>query len=207
VKHWIDKRTGKPKIIYQLCADTGSDTKYYAQNGYDVRLIGSKIGIENVHGHSNVYGIVANPVCTHFSIARTHLAKIPRSFQEGMKLVKECLRFIWECQYNPPGITIQSNLKFWVIENPATGALKNFLGKPAFEYCPSEYGADYTKRTALWGMFIPPPKEILRTQLTKGKSVKDLNAYIKGNRNLKEAMEKRSECYDGFAKLFYYANP
>lgn len=39
----VDPRTGKPKIILQLCADTGSDTKPYKDAYYDVRLVGAKI--------------------------------------------------------------------------------------------------------------------------------------------------------------------
>src|SRR3990167_8280683 len=142
----------KDKIIYHLCADEGSDSISYQENGYDVRLIGKKIGIENAHPEGNVYGVIANPPCTHFSIART-IAKTPRDLQEGMRLVKECLRFIWECQYNTPLDRRVGCLKFWIIENPATGMLKYFLGKPNYIYSPNEFGAEYTKRTALWGWF------------------------------------------------------
>jgi len=36
------------KVILHLCADTGSDTKPYQDDpAYDVRLIGSDIGVEN----------------------------------------------------------------------------------------------------------------------------------------------------------------
>jgi site-specific DNA-cytosine methylase len=93
----------RDKIILHLCADIGSDTTFYQQNDYDVRLVGRNIGIENYHPPNNVYGIIANPPCTHFSIART-VGKIPRDLQEGMKLVKECLRVIWECQYKILGL-------------------------------------------------------------------------------------------------------
>jgi hypothetical protein len=203
VKQWIDERTGKPKIIYHLCADTGSDTKYYAQNGYDVRLVGSKIGVENVHGHENVYGIIANPVCTEFSIAMTTR---PRDLEKGMFLVKECLRFIWECQYFTPSNERKGCLKFWSIENPATGLLRYFLGKPAYEYCPSEFGANYSKRTALWGIFIPPPKDVLVCSLPSNASLCNKRKTI-AILNKSQGMEKNSVCYDGFAKLFYYANP
>jgi len=153
----IDSRTGKPKIILQLCADTGSDTIYYAKNGYDVRLIGSKIGVENYNPPDNVYGIVANPVCRDFSIALCKTAKDPRNLRRGLILVRECQRVIWECQAQAKNI--ESVLKFWVIENPSTGALKNFLGKPTYEYCPSEFGANFTKKTALFGIFNAPPSQ------------------------------------------------
>ena len=69
----------KDKIILHLCADVGSDSIYYQRNGYDVRCVGRKIGVENYHPPKGVYGIIANPPCTHFSIART-CAKTPRDW-------------------------------------------------------------------------------------------------------------------------------
>ena len=44
-------------------------------------------------GTDDVYGILAAPVCTHFSLARTR-AKTPRDFREAMKLVIACLEII-----------------------------------------------------------------------------------------------------------------
>ena len=56
------------KIILHLCADIGSDTKKYKDAGYKVICIGKEYGVENLRiketGLSNVYGIIANPVCT-----------------------------------------------------------------------------------------------------------------------------------------------
>lgn len=59
----------KEKIILHLCADTGSDSKPYQDAGYTVIKVGSDIGVENFQPPANVYGIIANPVCTEFSIA------------------------------------------------------------------------------------------------------------------------------------------
>lgn len=186
------------KIILHLCAEDGSDSIYYKKNGYDVRLITKEIGVENYQPPKNVYGIIANPPCTHFSIART-TAKTPRDLTEGMRLVKECLRIIWECninQYNSE-TGYKMPLKFWMIENPTTGFLKWFLGKPAYEYCPSEFGAPHTKRTALWGNFNHPIKPIFRNPQNTTDLVSKLTSG--GSR-------KRSECYPEFAKHFYYNN-
>ena len=59
------------KIILHLCADIGSDTRYYQlDNNYEVIKIGKDIGVENYNPPDNVYGIIANPVCTEFSIAK-----------------------------------------------------------------------------------------------------------------------------------------
>lgn len=43
------KNPNADKIILHLCADIGSDSKPYKDAGYDVRLIGSQIGVENYH--------------------------------------------------------------------------------------------------------------------------------------------------------------
>lgn len=133
------------KTILQLCADTGSDTKPYKDNGYNVILIGKEIGVENYHPPAGVYGIIANPVCTEFSIARS--GGKARNPEEGMKLVRECVRIIEEAEPH-----------FWAIENPATGALKNFLGEPDYEYQPWWFGSPWTKKTALWGRFNKPER-------------------------------------------------
>lgn len=197
------------KIILHLCADMGSDSIDYQKNSYDVRLIGSKIGVENYHPPDNVYGIIANPPCTHFSIART-VAKTPRDLREGLRLVRECLRIIWECQFKTPLDKRVCPLKFWVIENPATGMLKYFLGKPNYVYNPHEFGADFTKKTALWGWFNPPKKPFWYNDLPKGSSVKDkmsITKYIGTPREKREQqMHDRSKCYEGFAKAFFEAN-
>ena len=157
-KEKIGEMKNSEKIILHLCASKfGSDSLDYVDAGYDVRLITKDIGVENYHPPENVYGIIANPPCTMFSIARTR-AKTPRDLEEGMRLVKECLRIIWEAQYKLKGNTYKTDLKFWMLENPETGMLKYFLGKPAFKYQPYEFGEDRSKRTALWGNFNEPKK-------------------------------------------------
>jgi len=134
------------KIILHLCADTGSDSWPYRQNGYEVILVGKDIGVENYHPPQGVYGIFANPVCTEFSTARSNgKARDP---EKGMEIVRECQRIIAEA----------GDVKFWVIENPATGRLKDFLGSPTMTYEPWHYGSPWTKKTALWGKFNQPQR-------------------------------------------------
>jgi hypothetical protein len=134
------------KTILHLCADTGSDSKVWRDAGYNVILVGKDIGVENYHPPKDVYGIIANPVCLEFSTARK--GGKPRNPEEGFKLVFECLRII-----NEVG---QQNLKFWVIENPARGVLKKYLGEPQFTYQPYQFGSPWSKHTALWGKFNIP---------------------------------------------------
>ncbi len=199
------------KIILQLCADTGSDTKPYKDAGYDVRCIGKDIGVENYHPPKDVYGIIANPVCLEFSTARSDGKA--RNPEEGMKLVKECQRIISEC-----------NPTFWVIENPATGALRNYLGKPDFVYQPWEFGSPWTKKTALWGKFNVPQKTVLKWDDVQkipelytrpGRGKPSLAFMHKSHKKfirefdcfeVDSDMEFRSLCSQKFAEAFYKAN-
>lgn len=133
------------KTILHLCADTGSDSYPYGGANYAVIRVGKNIGVENFSYRGQVQGIFANPVCTEFSTERsTGKARNP---EEGMQMVSECLRIISEC-----------NPAWWVIENPAKGVLKDYLGEPTYEYEPWWYGSPWTKRTALWGKFVIPPR-------------------------------------------------
>lgn len=141
----------KKKIILHLCADTGTDTKPYADDpAYEVRLIGSKIGVENYHPDEPIHGIIANPVCLEFSTARSDGKA--RNPEEGMFLVNECFRIVNEAMYF-------GELKFYVIENPARGVLHKYIGDPVAKYEPWHYGSPWTKQTALWGDFNMPERK------------------------------------------------
>lgn len=207
------------KTILHLCADIGSDSKPYKDAGYNVILVGKNIGVENFHPPENVYGIIANPPCTMFSFARTN-AKKPRDLREGMICVEHCLRIIWECQY--PAVSNYAKytrLKFWVLENPYFGLLKNFLGKPALVYSPEEYGDNYQKRTALWGNFnIPPKYPVKLSQEAKAKA--KTNSYLHTRKfdmlkskdihpeafGVLDGQARRSICSEKFAQAFFEVN-
>ena len=202
------------KVILHLCADTGSDVRPYSykQNEYHVIIVGRNIGVENYHPPKDVYGIIANPVCTEFSTARS--SGKARNPEEGMRLVRECQRIISEC-----------NPTFWVIENPATGRLKDFLGKPNMTYEPWYYGSPWTKRTALWGKFNIPPRvyekwedvpKIPTLYVRPGRGKPSLAFMHKSAYKLieefwtlpvpKSDMEFRSLCSQKFAQAFYESN-
>lgn len=201
------------KTILHLCADTGSDTNPYKDAGYNVILVGSKIGVENFIPPKGVHGIIANPVCTEFSTARSNGKA--RNPEEGMFLVKECQRIIEQAQP-----------EWWVIENPARGVLKHYLGKPTYEYEPWWYGSPWTKRTALWGKFVIPPRIYdlwedvpkipeLYTRPGRGKpslafmhkSAYDLIPEFHTLPRPDSDMEFRSLCSQKFAQAFFEANP
>ncbi len=199
------------KTILHLCADIGSDSKPYKDAGYNVILIGKDIGVENHTPPADVYGIIANPVCTEFSIA-TGFHK-DRNLEKGMFLVNHCLRIIKE-----------ANPKFWIIENPATGKLKDFLGKPRMTYEPWQYGSPWTKKTALWGEFNKPQAIYHRWEDVP----KNSNLYIRPTRTkpslaflhksaikhieefkdftVEDDMSFRSLCSQNFANAFFNAN-
>ncbi len=202
----------KKKLILQLCADTGSDTQPYREAGYEVILVGKDIGVENYHPPKDVYGIIANPVCTEFSTARSNGRA--RNPEEGMKLVRECLRIIGEC-----------NPVFWVIENPATGRLKDFLGPPVMTYEPWHFGSAWTKKTALWGKFNQPSRlyqywkdvpKIEGLYTRPGREKPSLAFMHKSHKkfirefdcfeNVDSDMEFRSLCSQKFAKAFFNVN-
>lgn len=202
------------KLILHLCADLGSDSLFYQTSpDYEVIMIGKEIGVENYHPPANVYGIIANPVCTDLSTA-TGFDK-PNDIEKGMFLVNHCLRIIKE-----------ANPVFWVLENPFNGRLKEVIGDPIFIYQPWEFGSPWTKKTALWGKFNVPEK-----MYTDWKDVyKNDKLYVRPGRSkpglvyfhksavdlipefqwakdkIKNDADLRSMCSRGFANRFFHAN-
>ena len=222
------------KIILDLCGGTGAWSKPYKDAGYDVRVItlpewdvrtfnffDDRLWFckPNEDGEwkeicltKDVYGILAAPPCTMFSLARTK-AKKPRDLQEGMEIVEICLKIIWECQYKLRQPTArETTLKFWALENPYA-MLKFFLGKPAFIFDPWEFGDGYQKKTALWGKFNEPKKnpvpmteemkKLAKTNLHKIKFPKfgsDRGIEFRFN------ADRKSITPAGFAKAFFDSN-
>ena len=203
------------KIILHLCADIGSDSWFYANDDeYEVIKVGKDIGVENFNPPEIVYGVIANPVCTEFSFAKWANNKGDGDVEKGMFLVNHCLRIIEQC-----------NPKFWVIENPATGRLKEFLGAPRLVYQPYEYGSPWTKNTALWGEFNVPEKTHtwetveknpkLYVRPSRGKpslaflhksAIYDIPEFMKFVDVVHNDMSLRSLCPQTFAYQFYNAN-
>ena len=225
------------KIILDLCGGTGAWSKPYKEAGYDVRNITlPKHDVRNAQiiGHCinlKPYGILAAPPCTMFSFARTKANKL-RDLEEGMQCVKACLKIIWGCmEIQQDTAKKKLPLKFWALENP-NGMLKFFLGKPAFEFNPYDFGDQYQKHTHLWGWFNEPKKSPVK--LTKKqkelhktnsqplpvlKPYKSLNPKLQkkfdmlASREIAPKMfgkltrqERRAITPRGFALAFYEAN-
>lgn len=202
------------KTILHLCADLGSDSLFYQNDpNYQVILVGENIGVENYQPPNDVQGIIANPVCTEFSTANGFHKE--RDLEKGMILVRHCQRIIEKV-----------NPQWWVIENPANGKLKDFLGKPNAIYQPWQYGSPWTKKTALWGKFVMPkplyekwedvPKiDALYTRPGRGKpalaflhksAVNLIPEMQWASDRIKCDADIRSMCSQGFAREFYNNN-
>jgi hypothetical protein len=153
----------KDKIILDLCGGTGAWSKPYRDAGYEVhvltlpkydilRIIAGECYL-NVFGYygyhtipiKSVYGILAAPPCTEFSLAK---GAAPRDFQGAMKVVRACMDIIWQCR-------IYGSLKFWAMENPV-GFLRQFMGKPAYTFEQWQFGTNTVKATDIWGYFNEP---------------------------------------------------
>lgn len=144
----IDPRTDKPKIILDLCGGTGSWSRYYKLNGYDVRNITlPEYDVLTYEPPDNVWGILAAPPCTEFSVLNCKAKARERNPQEGLKIVNACLDIIKNC-----------NPIWWALENPC-GYLREYLGKPKMSFQPWEYGDAWTKHTDIWGGYVVPPKK------------------------------------------------
>lgn len=180
------------KIILDLCGGTGAWGEPYRKAGYDYRLITlPQYNVFNYDPPADVYGILAAPMCTHFSLVRTS-AKTPRDLKKGMALVTRCLEIIWQCNYELPNKNSKiTKLKFWAMENP-NGFLKYFLGKPALEFNPFDYGDRYQKRTHLWGWFNEPKKSPI--ELTVAEKIK----FTGNGQRLPALKERNLFCPDGY---------
>lgn len=214
----------KDKIILDLCGGTGSWSKPYQQVGYKVHLITlpdydvfqsllyhsyivfyGQGGAKDIKININeIYGILAAPTCTHFSLART-TAKEPRDFTTAMNLVKKCLEIIWHCRIN-------GKLKFWALENPM-GYLRQFLGRPLLTWQPCDFGEPYTKKTDLWGYYNLPVKRPVKLNDQQMRDCSINNRILppvpegyKMPGDIKAQAIRRSITPKGFAEAFYKAN-
>lgn len=169
------------KIILDLCGGSGSWSRPFALAGYDVRLLtlpeydvtkirkvylsglpylllknNSKTGpgrFEYIPIYA-VWGILAAPPCTEFSVLNCKAEPRARKPEKGMVVVDACLQIIAWCK---PA--------WWALENPV-GYLREYLAAkhlfPSLTFQPWEYGDPWTKRTDIWGAFNVPPKRYPR---------------------------------------------
>lgn len=182
------------KIILDLCGGTGSWSKPYKEAGYDVRVITwPEYDVRKYEPPANVYGILAAPPCTDFSVSGAQYWK--QKDRDGrtvdsMSIAMACLMII-----------AKSQPKFWALENPI-GRLAGWVGKYNMTFNPCDYGDPYTKKTCLWGHFTKPAKNPVEPiRYTKqGSWLQKLGGKSERTKEL------RSITPPGFARAFFMAN-
>jgi len=175
-------------IILDLCGATGSWSKDYRDNGYDVRIITlPDYDVRFYFPPNNVYGILAAPPCTRLagSGARWWKQAGESAFFEAIAIVDACMRII-----------LIANPHFWCLENPV-GRLVHYLGKPKMYFNPCDYGDPWTKKTCLWGNFNIPKKNPVVP--TRGSKIHLMPPSP-------DRAKLRSITPPGFAKAFFEAN-
>jgi len=207
----LSKGVKLPKIILDLCGGTGSWSKPYAEypHEYDVRNISLPWADVTIYDPpDNVYGILAAPPCTMFSQARRNKKAKPRDIHGAMKVVKACYDIITKCL---------PTLKFWCLENPATGWLNNreVTKSPKLIFHPYEYGDPWKKKTALWGYFNLPVKTPCLPDIVKPNFTENVFHYL-SRVNIPDGYLQttgystqqvlRSMTPSGFARAFFNAN-
>lgn len=199
-----------------LCGGTGSWSRPYKNAGYDVRVINTP-GYDVIHWREypdlvslieggGIYGILAAPPCTMFSMART-TAKTPRDMQTGFKVALACLEIIWECQYDG------KKLAFWALENPKA-RMRWFLGIPALTFNPYDFGDAIRKPTDIFGNFNTKlRKKAVELDPTQKKhshmNMQTLQPLPEGfvtPPDMNRRAAARSQTHPGFAKAFFGAN-
>ena len=166
---------GPARINRRGIASSGLDLK----DGQDVRLFRAVPG--------PVRGVLAAPPCTAFarSGARWWAVKGDAALLDGLAVVDACLRIV---QTHQP--------RWWALENPV-GRLQDYLGPPFLRFHPWEYGDPWTKRTWLWGRFVPPARSPVQPAVVNW--VESVNG--------RDRQYRRSVTPDGFAHAFFAANP
>ena len=182
------------KIILDLCGGSGEWSRPYLENGYDVRNITlPEYDIREYNPPDDVYGILAAPPCTDFSVSGAQywmMKDMDGRTIDSMGIVISCLRIIAECQP-----------VFWALENPI-GKLRRWMGYPRLKFNPCDYGDAYTKKTYLWGKFNIPettPVEPERV-CSQGSWIQTLGGISERTKML------RSITPPGFARAFYEEN-
>jgi len=183
----------KDKIILDLCGGTGAWSKPYKDAGYDVKNITlPEFDVRIYQPPDSIYGILAAPPCNTFCRMRMcHGKPTDDEFIRALEVVSACARIILICKP-----------KFWALENPQ-GYLKRWLGKPKMKFDPCDFGDPWTKRTWLWGEFIPPMPLFTSARVTHptGQWVNDNT-----NNGLSKTPVDNAITPAKFAQAFYEAN-
>ena len=191
-------------IIISLFDYSGSWSKPYKDAGYEVIQIDIKLDQDILTwdymqiAKSRVYGILAAPVCTDFSVSGAQYWKakdLNGQTEKSINLVKKSLEIV--NYFNPV---------FWVLENPVgriNKLIPELASKRLLIFNPCDYGDPYTKKTILYGQFNPyliqkPVKPIRES--SQGSWLQKLGGKSERTKEL------RSITPAGFSRAFFEAN-
>lgn len=190
------------KNILDLFALTGNASKPYREAGYNVIQIDKQTGIDILDWDYTVYpnnyfrGILAACPCTAYAGSGARWWKIKDESGETEyfnRLVRKTLEIV---------AYFYEGLDFWYIENPVgridkcVPELKKYR---LHSFHPCDYGDPYTKKTILWGEFVP---HLVRNYVKPIEGSKMHKLPPGPNRaNLRSATPL------GFSYAFYNANP
>lgn len=192
------------KTILSLCDFTGIWSQPYRDAGYEVIQVDLEHGkdVRLFQFTGKVHGVIAQPPCTHFAAsgAKHWERKGEGAIIEGLSIVDACMRII-----------ALSRPEWWVLENPV-GRLKRYLGPAVFKFQPHEFAmlADdptedaYTKKTCLWGNFIPPCPLFIGQDPSV---FPELGSKMHKLPNTPDRAALRSITPEGFARAFFMVNP
>lgn len=180
-------------LILDLCSGSGSWSEPYLKAGYDVVRVDVRTGMDvrmMLRPEHPVHGILAAPPCTVFasSGAKWRSLRAIDEVLQGLSVVDACLRLVIACRPD-----------WWALENPV-GWLKDYLGPPVMYFDPCDFGDPYTKKTCLWGHFMPPLKSPVEP--TQGSKL-----HLRYGGKSERTKTMRSITPPGFAKAFFEANP
>lgn len=154
-----EDRAGARLIVLSLFDASGQWSHPWRDAGHEVVTMDLLNGVDVMGGRAlrtvralakrGVHGVLMAPPCTEF--CRSGARWWPEKDASGVTaasvaLVRRGLEFVRLC-----------NPRWWALENPV-GRLSELvpeLGKP-FYFNPCDYGDPYTKKTGIWGRFVPP---------------------------------------------------
>lgn len=136
----------RKRIILDLCGGTGSWSQPYRDAGYDVRLVTlPNNDVRTYTPPDNVWGVLAAPPCTHFSVSGA------RWWKDKNHLIGDALSIVHACKR----VIRRSGCRWWALENPV-GRLPRYIGPYMYTFQPWQYGNPWFKRTCIWGTALMP---------------------------------------------------
>lgn len=198
------------KTILSLFDFSGNWSRPYFEAGANVIQVDIKLGMDVMKIDSAwlndlgvVDGILAAPPCTDFAVSGAQywrLKDLDGRTGKSLELVRQVLRCVEFCKPD-----------WWAMENPV-GRLNVLIPELAkwgpWYFNPCDYGDPYTKRTGLWGNFVPPlPLFIGGDQSVKPVRVCSQGSWVQRLGGKSEKTKRlRSDTPMGFARAFFVAN-